>query len=60
MIALAHDLEMDVVGKSVEFDTVLQRLAAWSCDYAQGYLLCRPMQAAEFMAWCQKHYGQPI
>jgi len=57
MIALAHDLQMEVVGKSVEFDAVLQRLASWSCDYGQGYLLCRPMQAAEFMEWCQKHCG---
>jgi len=48
IIALAHSLRLKVVAEGVE--TVEQRdaLAALGCDYLQGYLLSRPIPAADF------------
>jgi len=56
MIGLAHELGMTVVGKSIESEAILTRLAGWTCDFGQGYLLGRPMRAAEFTQWCQTNY----
>jgi len=41
-LELAHDLDMSVVAEGVETTAQLNRLAAYGCDVAQGYLLGRP------------------
>jgi len=41
-LELAHELDMSVVAEGVETAEQLERLAAYGCDVAQGYLLGRP------------------
>jgi diguanylate cyclase (GGDEF)-like protein/PAS domain S-box-containing protein len=43
VIGLAHDLGMSVVAEGVETDTQLDLLRALDCEYAQGFLLARPL-----------------
>ncbi|GEM_PF-329709 len=47
-IALAHDLGMTVVAEGVETEGQRQLLLELGCDYAQGYLFSRPVDAEEF------------
>ncbi|MET0891470.1 MAG: EAL domain-containing protein [Stenotrophomonas maltophilia] len=49
IVALGHALDMDIVAEGVE--TVGQRayLERLGCDYLQGYLLGRPVDAQRFM-----------
>ena len=46
-IALAHGLGLVVVGDGVEDEGSFEALKTLGCDRAQGYLLARPMPAAE-------------
>lgn len=43
LIGLAHSLGLSVVAEGVETEPVLALLAEFRCDYAQGFLLGRPM-----------------
>jgi EAL domain-containing protein (putative c-di-GMP-specific phosphodiesterase class I) len=56
MVTMAHDLGMIVVAEGVETSETLELLAKLSCDYAQGYFMCRPMLVEEFDAWYVKKY----
>ncbi|SEP26975.1 putative bifunctional diguanylate cyclase/phosphodiesterase [Trujillonella endophytica] len=47
MIRAAHTFGLTVVAEGVEEPEQLERLRAESCDSAQGYLLHRPLPAAE-------------
>jgi len=47
-IAMAHGLGLIIVAEGVETADQLQFLTASGCDRAQGYLLGRPMPAADF------------
>jgi diguanylate cyclase (GGDEF)-like protein len=48
-ITLAHSLGMAVVAEGVETVTVRDRLAAFGCEVAQGYLFSRPVPAEEIV-----------
>ncbi|MDP4074846.1 bifunctional diguanylate cyclase/phosphodiesterase [Acidovorax sp. A1169] len=50
-IDLAHNLGLTVVAEGVETLAILNRLRALSCDEAQGYHICRPLEAQDFLAW---------
>ena len=50
-IDLAHNLGLSVVAEGVEDDATLDRLRTMGCDMVQGYLLARPMGAAETATW---------
>jgi EAL domain-containing protein (putative c-di-GMP-specific phosphodiesterase class I) len=47
IIALAHALEVEVIAEGVETATQRQFLKEHQCHYAQGYLLSKPVPAAE-------------
>lgn len=51
MIAMAHELDMAVVAEGVDSQRTLQILRAWDCDYAEGFLINKPMAAEPFIAW---------
>ena len=45
IIALAHDLGMDVVAEGAETDSDAVELYQLGCEYAQGYAFGEPMTA---------------
>ncbi|MBB6082749.1 EAL domain-containing response regulator [Castellaniella defragrans] len=47
IIALGHSLELDIVAEGVETAEQLARLQRLGCDLIQGYLVGRPVPAAE-------------
>ncbi len=49
-IVMAHSLDLRVVAEGVETDEQLAYLEKLECDYAQGYLLGKPMSADEMTA----------
>lgn len=52
IIELAHTLGMEVVAEGVETQAQATALRTLGCDQVQGYLLARPMPAAEFEQRC--------
>ena len=51
IIDLGHNIGLKVVAEGVETDGVLQQLSAMGCDLAQGYLMSRPVPAADLERW---------
>ena len=49
IVALGHALDMDIVAEGVETAGQRAYLERLGCDYLQGYLLGRPMDAERFM-----------
>ena len=49
-IELAHALDLKVVAEGVEHQEALDALAAFGCDFAQGYHFSRPLPAEAFTA----------
>ena len=45
IVNLAHTLKLDVVAEGVETEDQCSRLAALACEYGQGYLYSRPLDA---------------
>lgn len=57
IIALAHELKIEVVGEGVESAEQRKLLSDSNCDYLQGYLFAKPIPAREtrvFINRCQK------
>jgi diguanylate cyclase (GGDEF)-like protein/PAS domain S-box-containing protein len=48
ILAMAHELGLKVVAEGIELEEQLDFLKRHGCDMAQGYLLGRPMPAADF------------
>jgi diguanylate cyclase (GGDEF)-like protein/PAS domain S-box-containing protein len=46
IVVLAHNLGMDVIAEGVENAEQVRHLQALGCDYMQGYLLSKPVDAA--------------
>jgi len=53
-IDLARNLGIRVIAEGVEDEEARQRLVELGCDEAQGYLLCRPVPAADLVEWLQQ------
>ena len=47
IVAMAHDLGMDVVAEGAETESDANELQQLGCEYAQGFLFGRPMTADE-------------
>ena len=50
-IDLAKHLDMEVVAEGIETDCVREHLLTLGCHTGQGYLLSRPLSAADLQAW---------
>lgn len=48
LISLAHELEVGVVAEEVETEAQLELLRSLGCDWIQGFLFSRPMEAERF------------
>jgi EAL domain-containing protein (putative c-di-GMP-specific phosphodiesterase class I) len=51
VISLAHSFNMNVVAEGVETIEALMLLADWGCELAQGYYICKPTSAHNFITW---------
>ncbi len=58
-LALARALGLDVVAEGVEFDSQLGWLREHRCPNIQGYLVARPMPAAQVQDWLRGWPGLP-
>ncbi|MEA2168355.1 MAG: diguanylate cyclase [Solirubrobacteraceae bacterium] len=54
-IELAHALDLEVVAEGVEHLRDGEALAAFGCDFAQGYHFSRPLSAAAFAEYAAYH-----
>lgn len=52
-INLAHNLGLQVTAEGVENQAILQALADYGCDLAQGYHLSKPLSCEAFEQWMQ-------
>ncbi len=59
VVALAETLKVRVVGEGVETQAQFDFLRALGCDEAQGFLIGRPMPAAEAFAWIRNGQRTP-
>ena len=53
IIAMAHRLNLQVVGEGVETNDQLEFLRSSGCDLAQGYYFSKPLPADRFLRWVQ-------
>ena len=58
IIDLAHNLGIKVIAEGVESDVIWKKLQDKGCDFAQGYLMGRPMPATELDAWLAQWRAQ--
>ena len=58
VIAMAHSLGLNVVAEGVETATQLAFLHQHRCDVVQGYLLSKPLPAAQCLAFIREWPGQ--
>jgi diguanylate cyclase (GGDEF)-like protein len=56
-IDLSHNLGLRVVAEGVENIETWRQLASLHCDLAQGYLVSRPVGAADFDRWLSEQHG---
>lgn len=49
--SLSHRLNLKVIAEGVETEGELQVISELSCDEVQGYLVCKPLPAAEMESW---------
>ena len=54
-IALAHNLNLNVVAEGVEDSETMSRLKEMGCDFVQGYYISRPRPWPEIELWLQEN-----
>jgi diguanylate cyclase (GGDEF)-like protein len=54
IVAMGRTLQMKVVAEGVETEAQAECLARLGCDEVQGYLLSRPLPAAQLVAWMRE------
>ncbi len=59
VVELGHNLGLCAVAEGVETHEILNQLAAYGCDVAQGYHLSRPLPAVDFDRWRTTWFGPP-
>jgi diguanylate cyclase (GGDEF)-like protein/PAS domain S-box-containing protein len=59
IIAMAHDLGMDVVAEGAETDSDAVELFQMGCEYAQGFVFGEPMSAKEAKDYLASHSYEP-
>jgi diguanylate cyclase (GGDEF)-like protein len=60
LIDLGHSLGLHTVAEGVESTEAWDLLREYGCDEAQGYLLSRPLPAAQFTAWLARQQVRRI
>ncbi|MCG8588596.1 MAG: EAL domain-containing protein [Proteobacteria bacterium] len=57
VIAMAHNLGLQVVAEGVETTEQYEFLRAQGCDAVQGYLVAKPLPAEEVASFLEGHFG---
>jgi diguanylate cyclase (GGDEF)-like protein/PAS domain S-box-containing protein len=52
IVAMAHNLGLEVIGEGVEGEAQLAFLVEHGCNAAQGFHLARPQSAEQMREWC--------
>ncbi len=50
-VSMGHALGLTVVAEGVESEEVMERLLGLGCDAAQGFHICTPLPADQFVSW---------
>jgi len=56
-IRIAKSFSLSVVAEGIEDKETLIELQKLGCDYAQGYYVCKPLPANEFVNFCRDYVG---
>ena len=56
IIAIAHNLSLEVVAEGVETEQQLNLLRKLSCEYVQGYFFSKPIPASEITSLLEKKW----
>ncbi len=54
VVAMAHRLGIEVVAEGIETEEELQKVQEIACDYGQGYLFARPLEAEQAVRCLQQ------
>jgi diguanylate cyclase (GGDEF)-like protein len=55
IIELARNLRLETIAEGVEDERICDQLVRLGCDYAQGFVLARPMPADALTGWLREH-----
>ncbi len=55
IVDVGHRLGMTTIAEGVESESQRATLEALGCDGLQGYLICPPLPAGEFVRWLERH-----
>lgn len=59
IIDLGHNLGLKIIAEGVESPATWRALSDKGCDFAQGYLISKPMSGANFDAWMKNWQAKP-
>lgn len=59
-VTLAHRMGMRTIAEGVEDQSAYALLADLGCDIAQGFMISRPLPAAEFEKWLTQYKGNAV
>ncbi|HWB19089.1 MAG TPA: EAL domain-containing protein, partial [Phycisphaerales bacterium] len=60
IVTLANHLKLQVVAEGIESSDQMAGVIALECDYAQGYLISKPMTVDELLPWMRNRERRPI
>jgi EAL domain-containing protein (putative c-di-GMP-specific phosphodiesterase class I) len=61
VVAMANNFNLDVVAEGIETDAQLELVKAIGCDYAQGFLISKPVDKNSFAKLLQPaHTGESV
>ncbi|PKG85779.1 diguanylate cyclase [Colwellia sp. 75C3] len=59
VVLIGHSLSLKLVGEGIETQQHYDYLRSLGCDYGQGYLISKPIAAAELIVFCQQAGSPP-
>ena len=60
IIDLGHNLGLKIIAEGIETAPIWRALSEKGCDYAQGFLMGKPMPAQEFETWLANWRAKPV
>jgi len=60
ILSMGRTLGLDVIAEGVETEAQAEFLRSAACERAQGYLYCRPLEAADLESWLEARGLVPV